>query len=379
MTDLDQVLPLWQQLHEARAEYVLATVVRVDGSGYRKPGARMLVAADGRRAGTVSGGCLEAEVARKAFWHTENGPVVRRYSTNPDDGDVPFGMGCGGVIHLLLERSSTAAPVMERLARSFADREPITVATVLEGTQIGRRAYWPPDESGDDEGGDFEPEDAASGLAELAYRGYAERRSFTEDLRLPTGEAAQVFVEWKVARPGLFVFGAGDDVVPVVRLGRQMGWFVAVLDGRSHLATRARFPDANAVHVLGPGQFPELLLRAGDAAAVMTHSLEQDTRALNALLGEELAYIGVLGPRQRTEQMLTTIAEGRLLSNAEVDAQVEAWMERLHAPMGLELGGNTSTAIALAVVAEIQRHLHQASGLPLREIRARSAPMRISA
>src|ERR1700722_14251352 len=108
MTDLEQILPLWQDLRGTATEYVLAKVGGGGGSGYRKPGARMLIAADGRRAGTISGGCLEGEVARKAFWHTENGPAMRRYSTSPDDGDVPFGMGCGGVVHLLLERSATA-------------------------------------------------------------------------------------------------------------------------------------------------------------------------------------------------------------------------------------------------------------------------------
>ena len=102
MTDLDQILPLWQELRRTGTEYVLATVVAVEGSGYRKPGARMLIAADGRRAGTISGGCLEGEVARKAFWRTENGPVVRRYSTVAEDGEVPYGMGCGGIVHLLL-------------------------------------------------------------------------------------------------------------------------------------------------------------------------------------------------------------------------------------------------------------------------------------
>src|ERR1700722_9432489 len=115
MTDLEQILPLWQDLRRAETEDVLAPVGTVEGSGYRKPGARMLIAADGRRAGTISGGCLEGEVARKAFWRTENGPVVRRYSTSAEDGEVPYGMGCGEIIHLLLERSQSANQTMERL------------------------------------------------------------------------------------------------------------------------------------------------------------------------------------------------------------------------------------------------------------------------
>ena len=139
MTDLEHILPLWRELETARADYVLATVVAVEGSSYRKPGARMLLAQDGRRAGTVSGGCLEAEVARRAWWLTTNGPTVERYSTEDDDGDRPFGSGCGGVVFLLLERRQTARPHLVALEKAFNARTPLAIATILEGSQIGRR------------------------------------------------------------------------------------------------------------------------------------------------------------------------------------------------------------------------------------------------
>ena len=370
MNDLDQILPLWQELRRSKTEYVLATVVAVEGSGYRKPGARMLIGADGRRAGTISGGCLEGEVARKALWRTENGPVVRRYSTIAEDGEVPYGMGCGGVVHLLLDRSETAEPVMRRLAESFADRSPLAIATVLDGEWIGRRAFWP-SESGD-------PLDAAiaTALEDVACEGFEEQRSLTRAVRLEGDQTATVRVEWNAARPGLFVFGAGDDAIPLVRQARQLGWYVAVADGRSNLATRARFPEAHDVQVLAAGEFPELGLRPADAAVVMTHSLEQDTRILAALLAEELAYIGVLGPRRRTDEILLSLAGEFDLPESRIDAQVEMWMERLHAPMGLDLGGGTSADIALAVIAEIQQCRHRASGLALRVIRARDAGRR---
>src|ERR1700686_2423601 len=141
MTDLEQVLPLWHELEAAGADYVLATIVAVEGSSYRKPGARMLLAKDGRRAGTVSGGCLEAEVARRAWWLTENGPVVERYSTLEDDGDLPYGSGCGGVVFILLERRKTASPLLHALKAAFDARTQLAIAVVLEGTHIGRRAF----------------------------------------------------------------------------------------------------------------------------------------------------------------------------------------------------------------------------------------------
>jgi xanthine dehydrogenase accessory factor len=385
MTDLDQILPLWLELREAGAEYVLATVVAVEGSGYRKPGARMLIAADGRRAGTISGGCLEGEVARKAFWHTENGPVVRRYSTSAEDGEVPFGMGCGGIVHLLLERGDTAGAVMENLAGSFAARAPLTIATVLDGDWVGRRAFWPSGLVDVPAGRDAV---IAGTLMELACRGFDEQRSFAQVIHLEDGQVATVRVECHAARPGLFVFGAGDDAIPLVRQARQLGWYVAVADGRSHLVTRARFPEAHDLHVLTAGEFPRLELRPTDAVAILTHSLEQDTRILGAVLAEELAYIGVLGPRRRTEEILLSLAKEFDLrelgidaqGNARIDAQgnarIERWMERLHAPMGLDLGGDTPADISLAVIAEIQQNRHRASGLPLRQVRGRNAGLR---
>ena len=141
MTDLERILPLWRELESSGADYVLATIVAVEGPSYRKPGAHMLLAQDGRRAGTVSGGCLEAEVARRAWWLTSEGPVVERYSTADDDGDRPYGSGCGGVVFLLLERRETAGPLMAALEAAFNARTPLAIATVLEGPQIGRRAY----------------------------------------------------------------------------------------------------------------------------------------------------------------------------------------------------------------------------------------------
>src|SRR5579863_9306637 len=112
MTDLERILALWREVESAGTDYVLATVVAVQGPSYRKPGALMLLTADGQRAGTVSGGCLEAEVASRAWWLTANGPTIQRYSTADEDGERPYGSGCGGVIFLLLERRTTAGPLL---------------------------------------------------------------------------------------------------------------------------------------------------------------------------------------------------------------------------------------------------------------------------
>jgi xanthine dehydrogenase accessory factor len=346
MTDLEHILPLWRELEASGAEYVLATIVKTEGSSYRKPGARMLLAADGRRAGTVSGGCLEAAVAKKAWWLTEDGPVVRAYSTYDDDGELPFGSGCGGVVWILLERRGTADAAMRALEEAWNARRPLVIATVIEGERIGERVF-----------------PATAGDAELEAL-----EKFCVDLPL--------WVEERAARPGLWVFGAGNDAKPLVKMARTLGWYVAVADGRSHLATEERFAEADAVHVLATGELPKLDVRAGDAAVVVTHSFEQDSRILAGLLSGSVrpAYIGVLGPQRRTRELLEDVA--RKLDFVPSERLIEGWMEQLHAPTGLDLGAETPATIALSIMAEVQKVLARATALPLKQVRGLRAEVK---
>jgi xanthine/CO dehydrogenase XdhC/CoxF family maturation factor len=407
MTDIERILPLSRELEAAGADYVLATVVAVEGASYRKPGALMLLAPDGRRAGTVSGGCLEAQVASRAWWLTANGPCVQRYSTAEEDGERPYGSGCGGVVSLLLERRATAGPLLAALQQAFDRRAPLAVATIVEGGQIGRRAFAgvegdpceglePCSEPGQAVGASLEAgeaslQEAADPLQELAERALASHKSIEKEI-LAGGIDARVWVDFRPARPGLWIFGAGDDAQPLLHLGKELGWFVSVADGRSHLATRERFPLADEVRVLPIGELPAIQfgsqsasqpvssaspvgnLLAQDAAVVMSHSFEQDARVLAALLALDSppAYIGVLGPQRRTRELLTEA--GRLLGlpaqpASAAAAQAERWLAQLHSPMGLDLGAESPETIAFSVLAEIQKCLAGATALPLREMR----------
>jgi xanthine/CO dehydrogenase XdhC/CoxF family maturation factor len=382
MSDLERILALWRELEVAGADYVLATVIAVQGPSYRKPGALMLLTADGRRAGTVSGGCLEAEVASRAWWLTANGPIVQRYSTADDDGDRPFGSGCGGVIFLLLERRATAGPVLAVIDRAFEMRLPVAVATILEGEHAGRRAFaglesGPPGDrqqkAGQAGGGDL--------LRELAERSLAHSASIEIEIEFE-GSPCKVLADYRPARPALGIFGAGDDAQPLLRMAKELGWFVSVADGRSHLATRSRFPLADELSVLPvkdlPGvQFQESEMALGslnreDAAVVMTHSFEQDAKILACLLAldDRPAYIGVLGPQRRTRELLAEAAGLLGLPANAIDAEAERWLAQLHAPTGLDLGAESPETIALSILAEIQRFRTASTALPLREVRA---------
>ena len=371
MTDLEPILALWRSAEAASLDYVLAAVAAVVGASYRKPGARLILAADGRRAGTVSGGCLEAEVARRAFWRTQSGPVLESYSTFADDGEHPWGSGCGGQVWILLERPATACPLLAAIEQSFAARQPLAIATLLDGPPLAHRAFAPPEPPS-------VPESAP--LAALAHQAFESRRGATTTLDFPSGPA-RVWSEYRPARPALWVLGAGDDARPLVRLARELGWLVVLADGRAHLATRERFPEAHEILTLpmvGPDLDPLCqalsTLRPTDAAVALTHSFDQDARILAVLntLQTRPSYLGVLGPRRRTRELVeeSLRLRARFPSPAQIDpALIDADLANLHAPTGLVLGGDTPAAIALAILAEAHLTIQAATGLPLRHLR----------
>lgn len=330
MSEVKTILELWKAAQAAGDGVCLATVVGVEGSAYRRPGARMLMTASGRRAGTVSGGCLEGEIAKKAWWLTERGATVERYASFfDDDGDVPYGLGCGGTVIVLLERGRAAGEHLEALRRSVESRTASVIVIDTDTNAPGTVLIA-------DEGGTVlyargEEEDAEALAREALAAGASQR-------------AGSWFAEYVAPPPAVTVFGAGDDVQPLVEMMASLGWHVTVADGRRQLARAERFPGAARVGGLEAALGE---MGADDAVVVMTHSYEQDGQILRALLGREPRYLGMLGPRQRTERLVGTMAR-------ELGLTVEAGMARVHAPVGLDLGGHAPATIALSIAAELQ-------------------------
>ncbi len=315
---------------EGRGE-VLATLVRAEGSSYRRPAARMLIGAGTSYCGTISGGCLEAEIVRKAHWKVEAGAVVERYSTMFDDtADIPYGLGCGGVLDLLLEAAGTVEyeALMQALERSLGGDGAVVATWLPEGGRALLRAVFRP-----------------RGELNFASAGLRPEQIASVDVVALTAEDG-VFVERIAAPQRLFVIGAGDDARPVVSMAAMLGWSVIVADGRSQLARPDRFPQAERVvpvhGVSGLG------VCGRDAVILMTHSYEQDRRALAAMLAlaEPPVYLGLLGARHRSSLLVSEAA-------AMVGRSVSECCDRIYAPMGLDLGGEGAGAIALAVVAEV--------------------------
>ncbi len=325
---------------------VLVTLVRAEGSSYRRTGARMLVGADASYAGTISGGCLEAEVVRKAVWMTRGGAVVERYSTMFDDtAEIPYGLGCGGVLDLLLEPAGTAEydALLRAVERSLGGEEAL-VSTWLpqRGRPLMRAVFSVEGEPVD---GEFADGEFAQGELRFASPGLTRGKIAAVDgVSLMAGEDA--FVERIGSPQRLFVIGAGDDARPVVSMAAMLGWSVTVADGRGQLARPERFPEAERVAVVGSAS--ELGVRGRDAVVVMTHSYEQDREALTAMLALEVSpvYLGLLGSRHRSSLLVSEAA-------AMLGRSVGECCDRIYAPMGLDLGGDGAGAIALAVVAEV--------------------------
>jgi xanthine/CO dehydrogenase XdhC/CoxF family maturation factor len=309
MRERRQIVELWERGDAA----VLATLVRVEGSSYRRPGARLLIASNGDYAGAISGGCLETEVIRKAQWLVRDGATVQRYSTLFDDtADIPYGLGCGGTVDVLLEPANT--PEFNTLIHAIKltlSGESSVVETLLPSvtTKLRRTISAPHFEAS------------------------------------PLGTSDQVFREELAPPQRLILFGAGDDAQPMARMAALLGWSVVVLDSRSQWARPERFPEAE--QVLAASTLDDITISKSDAVVLMSHSYEQDRAWLAAVLPAAPRYLGLLGARHRSALLLS---EAAALLNWPLDKVCS----RVFAPVGLDLGGDGAEAIALATISEIQ-------------------------
>jgi xanthine dehydrogenase accessory factor len=355
MTELQRLLLAYDEHRTAGRACALASVVDVAGSAYRRPGARMLVTDDGQLTGAISGGCLEGDARRRARQTIHQGrPSLVTYdSTDPDD-DLQFGaaLGCQGVVQILLEPLDFRNPdnpleLLRRWAAGVA--EPGVVATVfsLAGAeapaQLGQRLLLTAD--GQVQGSLT----ASSALYEAVL---ADARAALGAGQPATRQYATalgpVRICLEILRPPvrLTIYGAGNDVVPLVRLAAGLGWRVQVVDGRPALAQPARFPGAEAVRVL-PLEQVAAQPHDGSFALLMTHNYYYDLAVLRHLLDAPGQYIGLLGPRKKYERLLDDLRKAR------PDA-AERLAGRLHSPVGLNLGAETPEEIALSIVAEVQ-------------------------
>ncbi|GAC1376759.1 MAG: XdhC family protein [Hymenobacter sp.] len=363
MNELQRLLCAYDQHRTEARPCALATVVEVLGSAYRRPGARMLVAADGQLTGAISGGCLEGDArqrARQAIFRAQ--PALVSYDTrDEDDPRHGLGPGCQGVVRILLEPLDFADPdnPME-LLRGFAHfPEPAVLATVFNTAAaaglragVGQRVLLTA--AGLVRG----TPTLAAPLAQASRTALALGTTQVLDIETDAGPV-RALLELLTPPLRLRIYGAGNDAQPLVRLAAALGWHVTVLDGRPHLATPARFPEAEDVRVVPVAAIAEQD-PGPDYAVLLSHNYAYDLAALALHLPAATPYIGLLGPRAKAARLLEELG----LSEAEQQALLRT---RLHSPIGLDLGSETPEEIALAIVAEVQAKHQQRNGRPLRE------------
>lgn len=339
-----QVLEQIGVLHRGGTRAALATVVRVRGSAYRHEGAKLVVADDGRIAGNVSGGCLEEDVREVARRVMESGITERRtYCGGTNEiAAWDLGVGCEGEVEILIE------PVLSDRATErglIAAEVPFVVITRLDGVPC------PGEPARLVVSGDEAEEWLASDRSQVLER-----------------DGTTLFVDVMVPPPRLLVVSAGDDARHVARLADDVGFRVIVADRRPGLLAPERFPSSVRLVDTDAARLMErIVLDTHSFAVVMTHHFADDTDYLRALLLSPARYIGVLGPRQRTERILGILRAEGVLSPDE---------SRIYGPTGLDIGTDGAEQVALSVLAEI---LAVRSGRRPRSLRERGVPIHADA
>lgn len=379
MNELQAVVNLYAQAQARGERAALATVVCVEGSAYRRPGARMIITENGETCGTISGGCLERDVAERAVEvMKETSTRLIEYDTRGREDIVwGLGLGCNGVVRVLLEslhEGSTGARALQFIADRLHARRSGVVATLItanegkgsvrcDGTQIGERLML--DERLDLCGQSSFDEALAIRLREEALEVLAGKRAAMRSFETNEGRA-EIFFDLISPPRSLLIFGAEQDALPLMRQARTLGWHITVVDTRARLASRERFKDADDVVLCRAAEVAaRVSLMEETAAVVMTHNYLDDVELLRALLPSPICYLGILGPRQRTLKLLKEV-------KANDGATVASEFARLHSPIGIDIGAETPEEIALAITAEIKAVCAARSGGFLRD---RNAPI----
>ena len=339
-----EVLTSIRTLLDEDRDAVVATVVSVEGSAYRRPGAKMLVEEGGEGLGHITAGCLEDEVFELTAEVLDAGePRIETYDLMEDDDDIwGMGVGCNGIIDILLEPLDEG---YRPAVQAFEAGERVGLITVLSGdAPMGAKAYY--------RGGTLtaESDDFPGWLAEAVEEPAAKLTDdgVSDSITVETDEGtAEVFVDGIEPTPDLLVFGSGHDVAPLVELGRMNDFRVTVVGYRGAADLEERFPHADAVVATSPAKVGDVIeVDPSTYAVVVTHNFIDDRLTVEALIDAEVPYVGLMGPHERFEEMLEEFeAEGRTFTPEQ--------LERVYTPVGLDLGGATPYGIATSIVGEV--------------------------
>lgn len=359
MKEINEILNAYSQAKTAGKKAALATVVKVEGSSYRQPGARMLVTEDGSLTGAISGGCLEGDALRKALLsiNQQQNKLITYNTNNEDDIELGLQLGCNGIVHILFEYidDEVVNNPISLLRQLQTERKAAVILTVFslkrQALQLGTILFHKSSKTiySNDLAIEMLPD-----ITEVLQTKTTVIKALQDD------NQNEALIEYINPPISLIIAGAGNDVQSLVEITSVLGWEVTIGDGRATHAVSSRFPKAKEILVVNPEQFLENI-KVDDQTYVilMTHNYKYDLAMLKLVLETNCSYIGILGPKTKLNRML----EDLLLEGIKVS---EEQLERIYGPIGLDIGAETSEEIALSVLAEIKAVIANKQGTSLK-------------
>ncbi|MBC7826208.1 MAG: XdhC family protein [Chitinophagaceae bacterium] len=360
--EISDILFAFKEAQLQGRQTALATVVHVEGSSYRRPGARMLVEDNGKMTGAISGGCLEGDALRKALLAiNQRQKKLVTYNTLHKD-DVEFGvqLGCNGIVHILFEPIDPMQPdnPIGLLEKFHLQRQDAVLATLFSLKNF----------SGDQPGTCFFLN--GQSIFSTITNKYLEAEIKEDALMVLTRKSSTLkqysdntlagFVELLQPPVSLIIVGAGNDAMPLVEMATVLGWQITMIDGRATHANNQRFPKTDKIIVGKPVEaMRQVVIDETSVVVLMTHNYNYDLAVMKILLQNKCRYIGTLGPKARLQRMLAELLEeGHRITDEQVSM--------LYGPTGLDIGAESAEEIALSVLAEIKAVLSDRNGNFLR-------------
>lgn len=360
MTELNKIIRSYHEAVCEQKQSALATVVKVEGSSYRQPGARMLVTEDGLLTGAISGGCLEGDALRKALLaiHQKQNKLVTYDTSDEDALEFSVQLGCNGIVHILFEYIDGDNPEnpIALLEKAESSRSSAVVTTLfcLERNAVQTGTVSVCNDKGEIYGNQHM--DTAEHIKNVLQN----KSSVITKLKIEENEQS-AFIEYIAPPISLVIVGAGNDVQPLAKMADLLGWDVTVAEGRVTHATQKRFPEAKKTEVMKAEEFTEkAAIDSRTCVVLMTHNYKYDLKVLSQVITHECRYIGVLGPKTKLIRMLNDLTDaGQIVTDEQ--------LSRIYGPVGLDIGAETSEEIALSVISEIKAVMEGKNGTSLRD------------
>ena len=359
--EINDILKAYSEAKALGKKTALATVVKVEGSSYRQPGARMLVTEDGFLTGAISGGCLEGDALRKALLsiNQQQNKLITYNTNNEDDKEVGLQLGCNGIVHILFEYidDTSANNPITLLQQLELERKEAVIGSVFSlermAPQIGTVLYYRQNTPF------LYHNDFAMNLLDDVKAVITTQSSIVK--KIQDKNQNEVLLDYIPLQVSLVIAGAGNDVQPLVKMASLLGWKVTVIDGRATHAVKNRFPEAQSVSISKPEQFLDNCEASDNQTyfVLMTHNYNYDLSVLKLILGTDSRYIGILGPKSKLNRMFDDLHnEGIHITDQQLN--------RIYGPIGLDIGAETSEEIALSIVAEIKAVMSGKTGTSLK-------------